>query len=56
MGHLVATAGGWGGLLDEEARDINVNPGLPVGEYQLTVPADVPGDGLWSISLYNVVG
>jgi hypothetical protein len=29
---------------------------MPVGEYQLTVPADVPGDGLWSISLYNVVG
>ena len=52
MRHLLATARGWGGLPDKEARDINVNPGLPVGEYQLTVPAD----DFWSISLYNVVG
>jgi len=29
---------------------------MPVGEYQLTVPADVPVEGFWSISLCNVVG
>lgn len=34
---LARHAGGWGGLPDEEARDINVNPGLPVGESLLTV-------------------
>jgi hypothetical protein len=55
MRHLLATAGGWGGFSTRRPRDINVNPGLPVGEHQLTAPADVPGDGLWSISLYNVV-
>jgi hypothetical protein len=31
---------------------LNVDPGLPVGEYKLTV-RDVPVDALWSISLYN---
>lgn len=53
--HLLATAAGWGGLPDREAIYINVNPGLPVGEYQLTV-RDVPVDGFWSISLYNAAG
>ena len=31
-------------------------PGLPVGEYELTVGADVPVDGFWSISVYNADG
>lgn len=53
--HLIATAGGWGGLPDHEATYLNVNPGLPPGEYQLTV-RDVPVDGFWSISLYNAAG
>jgi hypothetical protein len=50
--HLIGTAAGWGGLPDREAVYVNVNPGLPAGEYQLTV-RDVPVDGFWSISLYN---
>ena len=53
--HLAGTAAGWGGLPDREARYIGVDPGLPVGEYKLTV-RDVPVDGFWSISLYNAAG
>ena len=50
--HLLGTAAGWGGLPDREARYLGVEPGLPVGEYRLTV-RDVPVDGFWSISVYN---
>src|SRR5271166_751569 len=53
--HLIATASAWGGLPDHEATYLNVEPGLPVGEYQLTV-RDVPVDGFWSISVYNSAG
>ena len=55
MRHLVGTAAGWGGLPGQEARYLGVEPGLPVGEYQLTV-RDVPVDGFWSISVYNADG
>lgn len=53
--HLLGTAVGWGGLPESEAHYINVNPELPVGEYELTV-GEVPVDGFWSISLYNARG
>jgi hypothetical protein len=53
--HLIGTAAGWGGLPEQEATYVNVNPGLPVGRYQLTV-RDVPVDAFWSISLYNAAG
>ena len=53
--HLIGTAAGWGGLPEQEAFYVNVNPGLPVGEYELTV-RDVPVDAFWSISLYNAAG
>jgi hypothetical protein len=53
--HLIGTAAGWGGLPEQEAYYVNVNPGLPVGQYRLTVK-DVPVDGFWSISLYNADG
>lgn len=33
----------------------NVQPGLPVGKYELTVK-DVPVKGSWSISFYNEQG
>jgi hypothetical protein len=53
--HLVATAAGWGGLPESEAYYVNSSPGLPVGEYRLTL-RDVPVDAFWSISLYNPEG
>jgi hypothetical protein len=53
--HLIASAAAWGGLPDDEAMYINVEPGLPVGEYRVTV-SDVPVDAFWSISLYNAQG
>jgi hypothetical protein len=53
--HLIGAAAGWGGLPEQEATYVNVNPGLPVGRYQLTV-RDVPVDAFWSISLYNAAG
>jgi hypothetical protein len=53
--HLLGTAAGWGGPPDSEAQYIGVEPGLPVGEYSLTV-RDVPVDGFWSISVCNADG
>ena len=53
--HLVATAAGWGGLPDREARYLSVDPGAAEGEYKLTT-RDVPVDGFWSISVYNADG
>jgi hypothetical protein len=50
--HLLGTAGGWGGLPDSEAVYVNISPGVPVGEYQITV-RDVPVHAFWSISVYN---
>lgn len=54
--HLIGAAAGWGGLPDAEATYVGVSPGLPVGEYELTVGPDVPVDGFWSISVYNAEG
>jgi hypothetical protein len=53
--HLLATAYGWGGLPEEEAMYLNVQPKLPIGAYSLTVK-DVPVNGFWSISVYNKDG
>ena len=53
--YLLASALAWGGLPESEASYINVEPGLPVGEYTLTV-GEVPVDGFWSVSLYNAEG
>jgi hypothetical protein len=53
--HLLATAGGWGGLPDHEAVYVNVSPQQPVGEYEIVV-GDVPVDAFWSISVYNAQG
>lgn len=53
--HLLGTAAGWGGLPETEAFYLNVSPGLPLGEYQLTV-GEVPVDGFWSVSVYNADG
>lgn len=50
--HFLATAWGWGGLPDNEAQYLNVEPNLPVGAYRLTVN-EVPVDAFWSVSVYN---
>jgi len=54
--YFLAAAGGWGGLPETEAVYLNVEPGLPVGEYKIEVPADVPTGEFWSVSLYNADG
>lgn len=52
---LLGSAFGWGGLPEKEAYYLNVNPDLPVGEYQITAK-DVPVDAFWSVSVYNKDG
>ncbi|MEM8957630.1 MAG: DUF1214 domain-containing protein [Pseudomonadota bacterium] len=54
--HFLGTAVGFGGLPEEEAFCLNVDPGLPVGACRIEVPADVPVGALWSVSLYNADG
>jgi hypothetical protein len=54
--HLIGTAVGWGGLPDTEAYYPANVPNLPVGEYKIEVPADVPVGAFWSVSLYNAEG
>lgn len=50
--HLLGTAAGWGGLPEDQALYIGVEPGLPAGHYTLTVGM-VPVRGFWSVSVYN---
>ncbi len=54
--HLIGTGVGWGGLPDKEAIYPANVPNLPVGEYKIEVPADVPVGAFWSVSLYNAKG
>jgi hypothetical protein len=53
--HLIGTAVGWGGLPDDEAAYLNVEPRLPRGRYTLTLD-DVPARAFWSVSVYNADG
>ena len=56
--HLIVTATGWGLNPPKDAVYLNLtadrNDGTTV--HRLTVPAAVPVDGFWSISLYNADG
>jgi hypothetical protein len=54
--HLISTAVGWGGLPETEAMYPANVPNLPVGEYRIEVPAEVPVGAFWSVSLYNAEG
>lgn len=56
--HLIGAAIGWGGNPEKDAfylnRSVARNDGKTV--YRVHVPADVPVDGFWSISVYNKDG
>ena len=56
MRHFLGTAFGWGGLPEQEAFYLNVEPGLPVSKYRIDVDAQVPVGAFWSVSLYNARG
>lgn len=51
--HFIGTAGGWGGLPEDEALYLGIAPNLPVGKYKIEVPAEVPVKDFWSVSLYD---
>ena len=55
--HLIATAAGWGGNPDKDARYLNVTPKKNDGKtiYRLTVK-DVPVDAFWSVTVCNKEG
>jgi hypothetical protein len=56
--HLIGSAAGWGGNPDRDASYLSFDPPKNDGTtvYKLTVPASVPVDAFWSISLYNKEG
>jgi len=56
--HLIGSAAGWGGNPDQDAVYLNVTPAQndSATVYRLQVPADVPVDGFWSITVYNTEG
>jgi hypothetical protein len=55
---LILSASAWGGNPDKDAKYLNIFPARNDGAtvYRLTVPAQVPVDGFWSISVYNAKG
>lgn len=55
---LLGAASGWGGNPEKEATYLNVFPEKNDGKvvYGLKVPASVPVDGFWSVTVYNAEG
>ncbi len=56
--HLIGTAAGWGGNPEKDAKYLGEVVKRNDGKtpYVLTVPAQVPVDGFWSITVYNAQG
>jgi hypothetical protein len=56
--HLIGAAVGWGGNPEQDAFYVNISPTTNDGRivHLLHVPADVPVDGFWSVSVYNAEG
>ncbi len=56
--HLIGTAAGWGGNPDQDASYASFEPPKSDGKtiYKVTVPANVPVNAFWSISVYNAKG
>ena len=56
--HLIGTAAGWGGNPDKDAAYASGSPAKNDGKtvYRMKVPAKVPVDAFWSISVYNAKG
>jgi hypothetical protein len=53
--NIMGVAVGWGGMQRRDALYIPVTPEKNDGKtpYELTVPADVPVDGFWSVTVYD---
>jgi len=56
--HLIGTASGWGGNPDKDAIYLNVTPAKndAAAIYKLNIPAKVPVDAFWSVSVYDETG
>jgi len=56
--HLIGTASGWGGNPDRDAAYSGASPAKNDGKtvYKVKVPAQVPVDAFWSVSVYNAKG
>lgn len=56
--HLIGTAAAWGGNPDKDAIYLNVTPTKNDGStvYRLNVPAKVPVNAFWSVTVYDAEG
>jgi hypothetical protein len=56
--HLIGTASAWGGNPEKDAIYLNVTPAKNDGAaiYKLNVPAKIPVDAFWSVSVYDATG
>lgn len=56
--HLIGTAAAWGGNPERDAIYLNVTPNKNDGAtvYKLSVPAKVPVNAFWSVTVYDAQG